>query len=43
VVAAREGQLMATVFHPELTGDARFHRLFAGLAAEHRRRAGAAK
>lgn len=27
-VAAREGHLLATVFHPELTGDTRFHRLF---------------
>jgi 5'-phosphate synthase pdxT subunit len=33
VVAAREGRLLATSFHPELTGDARFHRLFADLAA----------
>ncbi|MEP6693806.1 MAG: pyridoxal 5'-phosphate synthase glutaminase subunit PdxT [Chloroflexota bacterium] len=28
VVAAREGNLLATSFHPELTGDERFHRLF---------------
>ncbi len=28
VVAARQEQLLATSFHPELTGDARFHRLF---------------
>lgn len=28
VVAARQGRLMATVFHPELTGDLRFHRCF---------------
>lgn len=28
IVAARQGDLMATTFHPELTGDLRFHRLF---------------
>jgi 5'-phosphate synthase pdxT subunit len=28
IVAAREGDLMATAFHPELTGDPRIHRLF---------------
>jgi 5'-phosphate synthase pdxT subunit len=28
VVAAREGRLLATVFHPELTGDLRVHRYF---------------
>ncbi|HLH21482.1 MAG TPA: pyridoxal 5'-phosphate synthase glutaminase subunit PdxT [Chloroflexota bacterium] len=28
VVAAREGNLLVTTFHPELTGDARFHRYF---------------
>lgn len=28
IVAAREGDLMATSFHPELTGDPRLHRLF---------------
>jgi 5'-phosphate synthase pdxT subunit len=33
VVAAREGRLLATSFHPELTGDPRFHRLFVDLAA----------
>ena len=27
-VAAREGRLLATSFHPELTGDPRIHRLF---------------
>lgn len=27
-VAARQGQLLATVFHPELTGDPRMHRYF---------------
>ncbi len=28
IVAAREGRLLATAFHPELTSDDRFHRLF---------------
>lgn len=31
VVAAREGNLLVTSFHPELTGDDRFHRLFLSL------------
>lgn len=35
IVAVRQGRLLATVFHPELTGDARFHRLFARLAAAY--------
>jgi pyridoxal 5'-phosphate synthase pdxT subunit len=44
IVAAREGALLATSFHPELTGDARFHRLLAGMAAAyHRERSGPAK
>ena len=28
IVAARQGNLLATSFHPELTGDTRFHRYF---------------
>ena len=32
VVAARQGRLLATSFHPELTGDHRFHELFLRLA-----------
>jgi pyridoxal 5'-phosphate synthase pdxT subunit len=28
IVAARQGDLLATTFHPELTGDPSFHRLF---------------
>jgi pyridoxal 5'-phosphate synthase pdxT subunit len=28
IAAAREGRLLATTFHPELTGDVRIHRLF---------------
>ena len=31
-VAARQGKLLATSFHPELTGDDRFHRYFLELA-----------
>lgn len=31
IVAARQGKLLATAFHPELTGDARFHELFLNL------------
>ena len=31
VVAARERNMLATSFHPELTGDDRFHRLFLEL------------
>ena len=37
IVAAREGALLATSFHPELTGDARFHRLLVGLAEAWRK------
>jgi 5'-phosphate synthase pdxT subunit len=33
IVAAQEGKLLATAFHPELTGDDRFHRYFLKLAA----------
>ena len=35
IVTARQGHLLATSFHPELTGDPRFHMLFAGMAAEY--------
>lgn len=34
IVAAVQGRLLATSFHPELTQDDRFHRFFAQLAAE---------
>lgn len=33
IVAARQGRLLATAFHPELTADDRFHRYFMELAA----------
>jgi 5'-phosphate synthase pdxT subunit len=32
VVAVRQGRILATAFHPELTGDDRFHRYFLRLA-----------
>lgn len=32
IVAAQQGKLLATSFHPELTGDDRFHRYFIRLA-----------
>ena len=32
IVAARQGRLLATSFHPELSGDDRFHRYFVALA-----------
>jgi 5'-phosphate synthase pdxT subunit len=32
VVAARQGNAMATAFHPELAGEPRFHRLLATMA-----------
>ncbi|HVN56548.1 MAG TPA: pyridoxal 5'-phosphate synthase glutaminase subunit PdxT [Anaerolineaceae bacterium] len=32
IVAARQGRLLATSFHPELTPDDRFHRFFVELA-----------
>ncbi len=42
IVAARQGNVLATAFHPELTGDQRVHRLFLELvrAARERARAG---
>ncbi len=33
VVAVRSGPLLATSFHPEVTGDLRFHRLFLQMVA----------
>jgi len=34
-VAARQGKLVATAFHPELTTDLRFHRYFLKIATSH--------
>ena len=42
VAAARQGKLLATAFHPELTDDARFHRYFLSLAVNGRSPARAA-
>lgn len=35
IVAVRQGNVVATSFHPELAGETRFHRLVATMAAEH--------
>jgi pyridoxal 5'-phosphate synthase pdxT subunit len=34
IVAVRQGALLATAFHPELTGDLRVHRLFLDIVKE---------
>jgi pyridoxal 5'-phosphate synthase pdxT subunit len=34
VVAVRSGSVVATAFHPELSGETRFHRLIATMAAQ---------
>jgi 5'-phosphate synthase pdxT subunit len=34
IVAVRQGPLLATAFHPELTGDARVHALFVSMVRE---------
>jgi 5'-phosphate synthase pdxT subunit len=34
IVAVRQGHLLATSFHPELTGDPRVHRLFVDMVRE---------
>ena len=34
-VAARQGKLLASAFHPELTTDLRFHQYFLNIAAGH--------
>jgi 5'-phosphate synthase pdxT subunit len=36
IVAVRQGSVMATSFHPEMTGDRRVHRLFVDLVNEGR-------
>jgi pyridoxal 5'-phosphate synthase pdxT subunit len=36
IVAVRQGRLLATSFHPEITGDHRFHRLFVDLVVSDR-------
>lgn len=37
IVAVRQGNVIATSFHPEITGDHRVHRLFVQLVREARR------
>lgn len=37
IVAVRQGSVLATAFHPELTGDARVHRLFCDLVRQQAR------
>ena len=34
IVAVRQDQLLATSFHPELTGDARVHKMFVGMVRD---------
>jgi 5'-phosphate synthase pdxT subunit len=36
IVAVRQGQLLATSFHPELTGDHRIHRMFVEIVRRSR-------
>ncbi len=36
IVAVRQGALMATAFHPEISGDVRIHRAFVDLVRAHR-------
>jgi 5'-phosphate synthase pdxT subunit len=38
IVAVRQGNFVATVFHPELTDDERFHRYFLSLRSLHQER-----
>jgi 5'-phosphate synthase pdxT subunit len=42
IVAVRQGNLLATAFHPELTGDLRVHRYFVELVRQSSARSGAA-
>eukprot|EP00850_Spirogloea_muscicola_P020046 SM000206S06255 [mRNA] locus=s206:51062:52597:- [translate_table: standard] len=42
-VAVRQGDLLATAFHPELTADLRWHKLFIGMVREHQQRQQAAE
>jgi pyridoxal 5'-phosphate synthase pdxT subunit len=37
IVAVRQGQVLATAFHPELTGDGRVHELFVRMVRDSRR------
>lgn len=35
IVAVRQGPLLATSFHPELTGDLRIHEMFVGIVRQY--------
>jgi 5'-phosphate synthase pdxT subunit len=35
IVAVRQGQLLATAFHPELTPDGRIHQLFVDIVKDN--------
>ncbi len=37
IVAARQGNILALAFHPELTGDTRIHEYFLGIVKKHMR------
>lgn len=39
IVAVRQGRVLATAFHPELTGDGRVHQLFCSMVRESARAA----
>jgi 5'-phosphate synthase pdxT subunit len=34
IVAAKQGRILATAFHPELTDDTRWHRYFLDIVEE---------
>ena len=36
IVAVRQGRLLGTAFHPEVSGEDRFHRLFLDMVADAR-------
>ena len=38
IVAARQGKLLASAFHPELTDDPRFHQYFLNIVAKNRQK-----
>jgi 5'-phosphate synthase pdxT subunit len=38
IVAARQGKMLATAFHPELTNDLRFHKYFLDIVAGKRKK-----
>ena len=38
IVAARQGKMLATAFHPELTNDLRFHQYFLDIVAGKRKK-----